>query len=233
MSYNIDVMDGEGTTPYVQFTSPLCAIIAGPTGCGKTFFISQLLKYRDVMFTHEIKSVLYVYSVWQPLYDTIQKELGSIVEFTSHIPSQDDISSFAPDTETHRLIILDDQLPHLSTNKHFVEVFTTLCHHKKISTFLILQNIFTKVPWLRDASLNTQAFILFKNPRCSSQTRCLASQMFPENPKFFSDAFEKACKEPYSYMCIDLSPHCPKKYQLRSRILPGQQPMVFYLPKHT
>lgn len=205
-------------------------MVAGPTACGKTSWIARLLKHRQVAFTDRITDILFVYSVWQPAYDQMEKDIPGI-RFINRMLSAQEIDDFAPNDGAHRLLILDDQLPHLSECKHLVDIFSVLCHHRKISTFMLIQNVFAKCSWLRDAALNSQALVLFRNPRCSVQTACLATQMFPNNRKFFLDAFDKACSQPFSNLIVDLNPRTDTKLQLRSRVLPGEGPPIVYLPK--
>lgn len=43
------------------------------------------------------------------------------------------------------------------------------------------------------------------------------------------DAFHKATNEPFGYLLIDINPYSDKRYQLRTKILPGEDTRV-YLP---
>lgn len=213
----------------VPFSTPLSIIVSGASQSGKTVWIAKLLKNKNKMFTDNIVEIMFVYSVWQDIYDVLEREIPSI-KFVNRIPSREEIEEFTPD-QSHRLLILDDQMSNISGCKHFVEIFTVFCHHRRLSTVLVLQNIFTRAPCLRDITLNVQAICLFKNMRCSQQVRCLANQMFPGRSKYFLDAYEKACTKPFSCLIIDLNPCGDPRLQLRSCVLPGEGPPVVYLSK--
>ncbi|NJL55648.1 hypothetical protein HC928_10940 [bacterium] len=219
----------DATESCVPFTTPLSIIVSGASQSGKTVWIAKLLKNKREMFTDEIVEIMFVYSVWQDIYEQMEKEIPGI-KFINHIPSKEEIEEFTADS-AHRLMVLDDQMSNMSTCKHFVEIFTVFCHHRKLSTVLVLQNIFTNAPCLRDITLNVQAICLFKNMRCSQQVRCLANQMFPGRHKYFLEAYEKACSQPFSCLIVDLNPRTDVKLQLRSCVLPGQGPTIVYLPK--
>lgn len=204
-------------------------IVSGASQSGKTMWIADLLKNKNKMFTDEIVEIMFVYSLWQDIYEEMEREIRGI-KFVNCIPSKEEIEQFTPDS-AHRLLVLDDQMSNISSCKHFVEIFTVFCHHRKLSTILVLQNIFTKAPCLRDITLNVQAICLFKNMRCSQQVRCLANQMFPGRQKYFLDAYEKACSQAFSCLIIDLNPRSDPKLQLRSCVLPDQGPTIVYLSK--
>ena len=56
---------------YHQFIHPFTAIIAGPTSCGKTQFISELLNQKnDLIFPNPTK-IYYYYGIWQEKFSTL------------------------------------------------------------------------------------------------------------------------------------------------------------------
>lgn len=72
--------------------------------------------------------------------------------------------------------------------------------------------------------------ILFKNPRDKLQIKTLAHQIFPTQNFFFLKSFDGAVKEAHGYLVLDLTPSCPKRYRVRSGLLPHEYEAV-YLPK--
>ena len=50
-----------------KFFSPTTAMIAGPTGSGKTNFVFKILENLNAMFEIPVEKVYYFYGVWQDL----------------------------------------------------------------------------------------------------------------------------------------------------------------------
>ena len=56
---------------------PFTGIVAGPTACGKSTWVKNLLTYQKDMIDPAPEQVIWFYGEWQPLYDT----LSGMVEF--------------------------------------------------------------------------------------------------------------------------------------------------------
>ena len=85
------------------------------------------------------------------------------------------------------------------------ELFTKGSHHRNISLVLITQNLFHQGPSSRDISLNSKYIVVFKNPRDKTQIVHLARQVYPENISSFHKTYLEACKDPHSYLFLDLT----------------------------
>lgn len=216
--------------PLVKFQTPVSMIVAGPSQSGKTTWVINLIKNRDLLFTEKIHKILFVYEIWNADYEILETQVPNI-HFTNKIPSRDDIDEFAPDASVHNLIVFDDQLCNMSSCKHFSDFFLILCNNRNLSCILTVQNIYSKSSHMRDLSLNARALVLFKNMRSIDQTNLLGSQMFGNRKAFFVDAFNKATECVHSPLIVDLNPHCEKNLQLRSNILPDQLPVICYRQK--
>ena len=70
---------------------------------------------------------------------------------------------------------------------------------------------------------------LFRNPRGKSQISTLARQLFPGKTKNFLEVYNDALEEPYSYLLLDISPHSNQLYQIRSKIFPKEDTIVYRL----
>ena len=182
---------------------PFTCLIAGPTGCGKSYFVIKLIQANFIEPPPE--RIVWCYSEWQYLYTTIQG-----VEFVDGL-------HFESDPQKRTLVIIDD-LMH-ETNEKVTKLFTKGSHHGNLSVIYLVQNLFGKNKELRTISLNTHYMIVFKNPRDGSQITHLAKQMFPRNVKYLQEAFTDATSTPHGYLLVDLKQETPDHIRLRTNIL--------------
>ena len=150
--------------------------ISGPSRCGKTVFVSNLLEKINQFAKMPPTRVIYVYKVWQPKYDEMMS-LG--VNFkVDHDNIVDDIKSSVTGEPT--LIIFDDLIGSPSL-KEIANLFTVDARHMNMSLVFLTQRMFVNDESFRQISQNCDYFIIFKNPRNSSEIRALAQQMTPGN----------------------------------------------------
>ena len=67
------------------------------------------------------------------------------------------------------MIIFDDLASELANSKFLTNLFTKGSHHKQLNIILISQNLFQQGREMRTIGLNTEYYIIFKNPRDRSQ----------------------------------------------------------------
>ena len=82
---------------------------------------------------------------------------------------------------------------------------------------------------MRNISLNTHYFVIFKNPRDNQQIGVLAMQIYPSKSKFMIEAYEDATSQAYGYLLLNLKPTTEECYRVRSNILPNdvEQPYFY------
>lgn len=197
-------------------------LIVGGSGSGKSVFTSNLLHYRNQIMSNQPEKIVWCYSVWQPLYDEIQKHSSSI-QFIQGVPSMELIQS------GNFILVVDDLMDSEETAIVMCDIFTKYSHHHNITCIFILQNLFPKFKQARTISLNAHYIVLMKNTRDRAQIRHLGSQVFPGNVKYLVDTFEDATKEPFSYLLLDFKPETPEQIRLRTKIFPTDTTMVTYL----
>lgn len=195
----------EDRIPETHFKQPFTSIVAGPTSCGKSSWINELLNNQRKIIPRP-KKIFWCYSEWQPLYETIDD-----VEFVKGLLDFDEL-----DKTVQNLVIIDDLMD--EKDERLTNLFTKGSHHRNISVIYITQNIFEQHKDSRTISLNAQYMIAFKNPRDPSQINHLAKQMFPANSGYMLDAFLKATSVPHGYLFIDLTQGTPDAYRLRTSI---------------
>ena len=118
--------------------------ICGPSQCGKTFWIYNLLSHLDKMIVPQIDKIVYLYTSYQPLYDKMKKIIAKkIIEFidcNKGIPRAADIQSNLSD---NTLVVLDDLMTVASSSKENITNLDNFAsrnsHHSNIS--IIFKNI--------------------------------------------------------------------------------------------
>jgi hypothetical protein len=195
----------------MEFRHPFTAIVAGPTGCGKTQFVLQFIRYANEIVNPPPQNIMWCYGAFQDVFRTVKN-----VEFHDGIPEIDTL-------KRRTLLILDDLMS--EADERVNDIFTKHSHHKDVSVLFLSQNLFHKKS--RTMTLNSHYLVLFKNPRDASQMSYLARQMYPGKSKFMIDAFADATAQPYSYLVVDLKADTEDKLRLRSGIFPGQTQFVY------
>ena len=56
-----------------ELKHPSTWLIAGPTGCGKTQFISKLLLCKGMICPHPTR-IIWVFMEWQSIYEELKKQ---------------------------------------------------------------------------------------------------------------------------------------------------------------
>ena len=119
-------------------------------------------------------------------------------------------------------LVLDDMMDSLEGG--VADLFTKGSHHKNISVIVVTQNVFHQSKFQRTISLNTHYMILFKNPRDGSQIQHLARQMYPKDPEYLVQVYERVMTlGPYSFLFIDLRQETLDNMRLRANILDEEQ----------
>ena len=201
-------------------------MISGATQSGKTYFVHKLLQNIKGMFSGEdISQILYCYGIYQSIFDKMEE---NIPNFTLHegLPSKEDIDNFS-EKRKHLLVILDDLMSEVGQSHEMERLFTQGCHHRNLNVIFITQNIFQQAKCSRTIALNTHYLGLFRNLRDASQVSHLGRQLFPGKGQVLVDAYQEATRLPYGYLVIDVSPHSQDQYRLRTRILPGDDPIIY------
>jgi hypothetical protein len=197
---------------HMKFKHPFTALVAGPTGSGKTVLVRRFLKNHSTLF-HNIQNVkvLWCYGIWQKLYE--EKIKGVYITYIAGLPSEADIMNGKPN-----VLVIDDLMADIGNDTKVLNLFTKGSHHYGISVFFLVQNVFHQARHMRDISLNSSYLILLKNPRDQQQIRTLALQLYPKDYRYFLEAYDDATKHEYGYLVVDLKPDTPDQYRLRSRL---------------
>jgi hypothetical protein len=203
----------------MRLKHPFTAILAGPTGCGKSVFTLKLITQSQHMIDPAPEKIIYCYGEYQEIFNDYPQ-----VTFIEGLP---DVSQF--DGKQQTLLILDDLMT--ESNDDVSNIFTKVSHHRNVSVVYLSQNLFYRSKQNRTMSLNTHYMVLFKNPRDATQVANLSRQMYPGRSKFLVEAFKDATAKPYGYLLIDLKPDTDEKFRVRANIFPNDDRQYVYVPK--
>ena len=202
---------------FIIIKHPTTIIVSGPTQCGKTFFVVKLIKSDLIQPPPE--RVWWIYGFWQPIYE----ELGAKFIHASGAESAPAIEKVFSELKPseRNLLVLDDQMGGLADSKELSRLFTEGSHHLNLTIIYIVQNLFNKGKSQRTASINTHYFVLFKNPRDTSQVSYLMQQLARSKARSLVKIFEDATAGSYSYLYIDCHPQFDKDLRYCTNIFPG------------
>ena len=191
-------------------------MVVGPTGCGKTSWVHQLLEQMETRVKPTPARIMWFYQRWQPLYTDIKQQVP-IIEFIQGIPHNIKRDDFF-DTRYPTLFIVDDLMKEATQSSDICDLFTEGSHHRNLSIICLLQNMFYKGKEIRTMSLNTHYMVLFKNPRDQQQVSVLARQMYPGRSHYFMEEYQVATERPHGYLFVDLKQNTPEDQRLRANI---------------
>src|SRR6185437_8468057 len=100
---------------HLQFKHPFTAMVAGPTGSGKTVLVRRLLQHHTSLFNIQNKldlplNVMWAYGQWQSMYS--QDIENTKVTYLDGLPSEEEIKEQKPE-----IIVIDDLMTELAGNK--------------------------------------------------------------------------------------------------------------------
>jgi len=220
MEYAHEMFETEKINYHMPFLHPFTGIVAGPTGCGKTQLIKRLILNYKLSFHPVPERIVWYYSEPQTELERDLRPIG--VEFQQGLP---DVKEF--DGRTPSLLILDDCM--LDSGDVVQNLFIKGSHHRNISVWFLVQNIFHKSKEMRCITLNAQYIILFKNPRDRQQIKVLARQMYGggKDAKVLDEAYADSTSKPFGYLLLDLKQSTPDHLRLRTNVVPGDELTVY------
>ena len=203
---------------------PFTAQCIGSTSSGKSTLVRHLLDASAVMFNPVPHRKLYVWGVWQNMFDTMKD-----VEFLT--PSQLTPDFLKPESLGGPTILVLDDVSDEIDGKLLEKLFTAYSHHYNLGVFYLNQNPFYQglKGHGRTINLNTQLIFLHNSPRAMSYVTTLARQLFGGSKmyKLMLQAYEDATRERYSYLLVDTRPDTPPELMFRTKILPGEENIVY------
>ena len=205
-----------------HFKGPTTGIISGPTGCGKTTFMKNVILKNLIQPPPE--KVFWVYKVRQP---ALEKELSHKVKFILGMP---DCLDTLVKNSGHTLLVLDDFLPIIGTRDDILDLYIVGSHHYNTTVFSLVQNLFFRGRNAVTLRRNRHYHILFNNPADSSEVMAISKQMFPKCPAFMYDAYIDSTDRPHGYLLLDVHPTTENALRLKTDIF-DEYPTVYVQEK--
>ena len=199
------------------FHHPTRCLVVGPSACGKTEFMKKVIDYRQELFDVVPKRIYYTYKYPLPWFRNYP-EVTFVKEVPTHLDAQEP-----------SMIVIDDVICENEILKQCASLFVRGSHHMNASIFFITQNLFVQNADYRTMSLNTNQFVLFKNPLGLQQITYLGRKLYANKRKLadFLQVYNHATQQPHSYLLVDLEP--TQEHRLRTHIFPNETELVYLL----
>ena len=209
----------------IRFCENFKIFACGPSRCGKTCFIIDIIQnIQNIAKAPPIK-ILYVYKVWQQKFDEL-RESGLVDHFvqdqTDLVKKLKTLSNREPS-----LIVFDD-LINSSNLQEIANLFVVDGRHSNFSLIFLSQRMFVNNESFRQISNNCDYFAVFKNPRNSSEVRVLAQQLTPGTLELIN-IYSEATKDPFSYLFINLTQECDETVKYLSHLFDYDHSVICYL----
>ena len=176
--------------------------ISGPSRCGKTFFVSELLENIDTITKEPPETIIYVYKVWQSKFDEMKNVVHIFMEDSENV-----IQNIKDVAQGQGIFVIFDDLINSKSLVDIATLFTVDGRHMNMSMAFLSQRMFVNNEYFRQISQNCDYFCIFKNPRNSSEIRTLAQQITPGSLDLI-EIYKEATKNPFSYLIINLTQEC-------------------------
>ena len=138
-------------------------MVVGPTECGKTHFVKQLLTKPCIKYpTRKPRKIFWFYSQWQSGYEELKSCLGDVIAFCEGIPQfSEELREINP--KFNNVLVFDDLMREAVDSPVLSHLFSKR-RHRNASTILLLQNMSPKGKYNTDIAHNAQYTVMFRSP---------------------------------------------------------------------
>ena len=197
--------------------------ISGPSRCGKTFFVSELLENIETITKEPPETIIYVYKVWQNKFDEMKNVVHIFMEDSENV-----IQNIKDVAQGQGIFVIFDDLINSKSLVDIATLFTVDGRHMNMSMAFLSQRMFVNNEYFRQISQNCDYFCIFKNPRNSSEIRTLAQQITPGSLDLI-EIYKEATKSPFSYLIINLTQECVPDVKYLSHLFNDDHSVQVYL----
>ena len=196
--------------PYIP-DHPYRILIIGGSGSGKTNALLNLIKEQDDID----KIYLYAKDLSEPKYEFLIKKREDVgikycndpnafIECSNRMDDvYQNIDDYNPSRKRKILIVFDDMIADIMTNKKFQAIIKELfirCRKLNISLVFITQSYFS-VP--KDVRLNSTHYLIMKISNRKELQNIAINHSADIDYKDFMKIYRECTKEPYSFLTID------------------------------
>ena len=196
--------------------------ISGPSRCGKTFYIADLLENISTFAKEPPETIIYLYKVWQSKFDEMRNLVDIFIQDNVDIMHEIRKISLG-----QRIFIIFDDMINSKSLPDIATLFTVDARHMNISMAFLTQRMFVNNEYFRQISQNSDYFCIFKNPRNCSEIRTLAQQLTPGSLDLI-EIYKKATETPFSYLFINLTQECNSNVKYLSHIFDENHSIKVY-----
>ena len=231
--------------------SPVCAIVVGPSNCGKSTFVKNIILHQADLFRRPF-DYMYIILGTSAQDNEILTSLTSaenlphgvkVIEASKFLPP-DDPNVSLKDTKfqsyikslitahkkqgQHGCLVFDDLMSELSDCDMLTQLFSKISSHQDVSVFFITQNLFHKGGGKRATDhvtvfRNTKMLVVF-NPGMDSSVFSLVAQRIANKGRIaaVSSMLEEKARE-YRYVVILGDLNTPQVLRFRSNLFDKQE----------
>ena len=207
------------TKPYpdFKFNHMFSMLVVGPSQCGKTHFVEQVLTKSCIKYPNKKpRRIHWFFNQWQPRYTSLKSALCDEIQFTQGLPElSEDLHEINP--KFNNVLVFDDLMSQAIDSPVLSKLFTQ-GRHRNASVILLLQNMFPKGKFNTDISRNAQYMVLFRSPSDRKQIDIIAERIFAKDRPGFMNVYRSVSAKPYGYILIDNQPKTTSDKQVVSDV---------------
>ncbi len=206
--------------------------VIGPTFCGKSTAIIDIILDRENTFLNAPNSLMVVYRYWQPIYDRLKEGRfgdNAAVFIQNWRPNiMDELSQRNCQSSSPMILLLDDVGEQLVADRNALSLFSGGVHHYNLFLIYVTQFLFLNNEVQRQALRQSQYIMCFPNIKHRAGLRALSKQIF-DSSTFLQEAIQD--RGPYEYILVDLRPYLLQEcLRCRSGPYNPSAEMFVYLP---
>jgi len=174
----------------MKFQTPCAISLTGPSQCGKSTFIVNLIKNRDKMFNPNFKRLIYCQPSnlcvrGNPIFEEILKSFPT-AELVCGLP---DVKKLNLDMDTtSKCLIIEDLMVELMNSAEMVHLFTVQIHHSNLCVLASIHNQYYNSRFAKSLSRNIGYKIFFYNRLDLRELKMISSQI-SNNSNFLIECF--------------------------------------------
>jgi len=187
---------------------PFSMVVSGPSQAGKSFFLYQIVKFRELICTQKFVRIIYCQSnnfsnKNQSFIKELQNEFPTL-ELCQGLPKINDLHLTMNNEPC--LLLVDDLMEEVINSLSMVHLVSNDSHNFNISVVFILQNYFAPSRYGKTLVRNCHYKVFFYNRIEQLELRNISTQV-STHPNFFKANFEFLSKtfpnEKSLYLLID------------------------------